>query len=118
MLQTRASQEGWTAAQLTQAIQLYAGRKQGYGGRKVKGPASAELLLQQLVVETERWNHRYEQVWAPGGQLALSDLADCQGKGHGAHLDALVKRGHEALGAMRRAAAQAAKELKQLERRL
>jgi hypothetical protein len=114
MLETRAAKAGWTGTQLAHAIRLHTGKQQGYGGRKVKGPASAGLLLQQLVSETERWNRRLREIWAPGGQLKLAGLADRRGRDQAGQVRALVKRGCKALAAMQEAAGAAEAELRQL----
>jgi hypothetical protein len=118
MLEIRAAKEGWTGTELAQAIRLHAGKQQGYGGRKVKGPASAELLLQQLVTETERWNRRFREIWAPGGQLKLAGLTDRRGRDHAAQARALTKRGCKALAIMQEAAGQAKADLRGLGQRV
>lgn len=117
-LQKQAVEEGWTGDQLVQARKLHTGQRRSYAGRKVKGPASGELLLQQLVDETERWNKRYRQTWAPGGQLKLEDLTGRRRNGQAAHVKLLVGRARQALADMRAATEQADLDLRRLEWRL
>lgn len=109
MLQRRAADEGWTQSQLVQARQLQTGINRGYAGRKVKGPASVELVLQQLAAETLTWSHKWEQIWSP--RLRAGSLFDHRRTTDGAQVQALLKRSRVALTEMQKGVEQAEKHL-------
>lgn len=111
-------EQNLTQIELGELITEQLSERHSAGGRKLKRPASAEALLQQLISETEKWCRRCEQVWTAGQELNLADAADRRGKKQAARLKEQTKRARLALAGMAKAVKQAQAAVGRFERGL
>src|SRR4051812_44813865 len=64
-LQRRAAKEGWTAAQISEAIlREVVGRRRQNGGRPFAAPRTLGEGLRQVVLRSEEWLRRCRESWS------------------------------------------------------
>src|SRR4051812_44600950 len=89
-LQRRAAKEGWTAAQISEAIlREVVGRRRQNGGRPFAAPRTLGEGLRQVVLRSEEWLRRCRESWS--GEAAWLAAGAEVSKGKADH-ESLVAR--------------------------